>query len=113
MAAVMKRFFYHEKGNHDEAWYYLAWDTESGAVYMEHEWAEQGNLGSKRIEVAEFLSGPSMTARDNLLELIGTLVVETGDAPRPQKARSAPPTPGRLRIAAGFENKLPGPISPT
>jgi hypothetical protein len=22
-------------------------------------------------------------------------------------------TPGRLRIAAGFENKLPGPISPT
>jgi hypothetical protein len=40
-------------------------------------------LGSKRVEVAEFLSGPSMTARDNLLELIGTLVVETGDAPRP------------------------------
>lgn len=24
MAVVMKRFFYHEKGNHDEAWYYLA-----------------------------------------------------------------------------------------
>jgi hypothetical protein len=61
----------------------LARDTESGAVYIEHEWAERGNFGSKRIGVAEFLSGPSMTARDNLLELIGTLVVETGDAPRP------------------------------
>jgi hypothetical protein len=83
MAVVMKRFFCHEKGNHDEAWYYLARDTESGAVYIEHEWAERGNFGSKRIGVAEFLSGPSMTARDNLLELIGTLVVETGDAPRP------------------------------
>jgi hypothetical protein len=80
MAVVMKRFFYHEKGNHDETWYYLARDTESGAVYIEHEWAERGNLGSKRIGVAEFLSGPSMTARDNLLKLIGTLVSETGDA---------------------------------
>jgi hypothetical protein len=66
-----------------QAWYYLGRDTESGAVYIEHEWAERGNLGSKRIEVAEFLSGQSMTARDNLLELIGTLVVKTGDAPRP------------------------------
>ena len=81
--AVVKLFFYHEKGNHDETWYYLARNTESGAVFVEHEWAERGNLGSRRIGLAEFLSGSSMTACDNLLDLIGTLVLETGDAPRP------------------------------
>jgi hypothetical protein len=69
MAVVMKRFFYHEKGNHDETWYYLARDTESGAIHIEHEWAERGNLGSKRIGVAEFLSGRFMTARDTFLNL--------------------------------------------
>jgi hypothetical protein len=83
MAVVKKRFFYHEKGSHDETWYYLARDTETGAVYIEHEWAARADTGSKRVDIAEFLSGPSMTARDNLLKLIGTLVQETGDAPRP------------------------------
>jgi hypothetical protein len=82
MAVLTKRFFYHEKGNHDETWYYLARDTETGDVYVEHEWAARGDVGSKRVEVAAFLSGPSMTARGNLLKLIGTLVQEVGDAPR-------------------------------
>jgi hypothetical protein len=83
MAVFTRRFFYHEKGNHDETWYYLARDTESGEVYVEHDWAARGNLGSERIEIAEFLSGPPITARHNLLKLIGTLVVESDDAPRP------------------------------
>jgi hypothetical protein len=81
MAILTKRFFYHEKGNHDETWYYLALDTETGAVYIEHEWAARGDVGSKRVEIAEFLSGPKMTARDNLLKLIGTLVPDNPPKP--------------------------------
>jgi hypothetical protein len=77
---LMKRFFYREKGNHDEAWYYLARDNETGVVYVECQWAVGDHLGSNRIEIADFLSGP---ARANLLRLIGTLVTEAGDAPAP------------------------------
>jgi hypothetical protein len=77
----MKRFFYREKGNHDEAWYYLARDTETGVVYVECQWAV-GHLGSNRIEIADFLSGPSKAPRNNLLRLIGTLVTKAGDAAR-------------------------------
>jgi hypothetical protein len=82
MAVLTKQFFHHEKGNHDETWYHLARDTDTGAVYIEHEWSGPGNTGSKRIQIGEFLSSPGGTARDNLLKLIGTLVQETGDAPR-------------------------------
>lgn len=74
MAILTKQFFYHEKGNHDETWYHLARDTETGAVFIEHEWAARGDVGSKRIEIAEFLSGTKISAKDKLLKLIGTLV---------------------------------------
>ena len=82
MVVLTRRFFYHEKGNHDETWYYLARDTETWAVYIEHERAARGDVGTKRIEIADFLSGPSLTARDNLLKLIGTLVLEPDDCHR-------------------------------
>jgi hypothetical protein len=74
MAILTRQFFYHEKGNHDETWYSLARNTETGAVFIEHEWAARGDVGSKKIEIVEFLSGPGGTARNNLLKLIGTLV---------------------------------------
>jgi hypothetical protein len=81
--ALMKRFFYREKGNKDEAWYYLARDTETGAVYVECQWAVGDRSGSNRIEITDFLMGPSNTARNNLLRLIGTLVTKAGDTETP------------------------------
>lgn len=80
MAVLTRKFFYHEKGNHDEKWYHLARDTETGAVFIEHEWAARGDVGSQRIEVAEFLSGGATTAKANLLKLIGTLVQDPEEA---------------------------------
>ena len=37
-AILMKRFFHREKDNADEAWYYLARDAGTGAVYVERQW---------------------------------------------------------------------------
>jgi hypothetical protein len=82
----MKRFFYREKGNHGEAWYYLGRDTQTGAVYVEYRWAARGNLGSKRIAVTDFLRGPSKPARNSLLRLIRRLN-EARDAGRLQARR--------------------------
>ena len=79
----MKRFFYREKGNHVEAWYYLARDTETGAVYIEHQWASWGNSGSNRIDISDFLEGPSTRARNSFLRLVGAIIEEGGDAPVP------------------------------
>jgi hypothetical protein len=80
-AVQMKRFFYREKGNADEAWYYLARDVESGAVYVEHQWASSGKLGSNRIEISDFVEGPYTTASNNLLRFVGAIIEEDGDAP--------------------------------
>ena len=93
----MKRFFYCEKGNADEAWYYLARDVETGEVYVEHQWAASGKLGSNRIEITDFLEGPYTTARNNLLRRIGAIIEEAGNAPRPPpRAVGQPPMSRRL-----------------
>jgi hypothetical protein len=75
--AILKRcFFAHEKGNHDETWYYLARDTETGRVFIIHEWAVRANLGERPLEIAEFLAMANSTAQSNLLKLIGSLIEE-------------------------------------
>ncbi len=76
-----KQFYYHEKGNHEENWYYLVVGND-GRAYVEHEFS--GRPGSASVEIApatrmsvvEFLSGGSGTAQDNLLRLIGNLAAE-------------------------------------
>jgi len=50
---LTNEFFRHERGNHDETWYRLARGTDTGDVFIEQEWAARGNVGSKRMEVAD------------------------------------------------------------
>lgn len=76
-----KQFYYHEKGNHEETWYYLAQDVNGRAV-VEREFSGapgsgQVDIGTPtRMSVVEFLTGGQGTAQDNLLRLIGTLADE-------------------------------------
>lgn len=76
MAVITRRFHYHEKGNHDEAWHELARDTETGDVFVVKGWARREDVDDCRIELAEFLGRERSTARDKLMALIGTLVEE-------------------------------------
>ena len=86
MAVLKRQFFHHEHGVGDEDWYYLARDTESGRVFVVREWSHRaGNTfepGSGAIEIPVFLTGDG-PAEDSLLRLIGTLVEDASDAPRP------------------------------
>jgi hypothetical protein len=82
----MKRFFFREKGNVDEVWY-LARDAGTGAVYVERQWASCDNSGCNRIEIRDFLEGPSTVARNNLLRSIGATITEANDAPTAQPRR--------------------------
>jgi hypothetical protein len=82
----MKRFFFREKGNADEVWY-LARDAETGAVYVEHGWISSDDSGSDRIDISDFLEGPSTTARNNLLGFIGAIIEVDGDVPKPPAYR--------------------------
>lgn len=81
MAILKKRFSHNEKGNHDEAWFSLARDTETGEVFVLHEWAAKADVGSRRLPVVEFLAQQRSAVHD-LLQLIGTLVVEPDHADR-------------------------------
>lgn len=74
MAVLKRQFFYHEKGNHDERWCYLARDTETRNVYVIVEWAARADQGEQNVDLAEFLRTDNSTARSNLLTLIGSLV---------------------------------------
>jgi hypothetical protein len=76
MAILTRQFFAHEKGNHDETWYRLARDTETGEVFILHEWAARSDAGSERIELSDFLSRNTSSAKTKLLTMIGTLVKE-------------------------------------
>ena len=73
------QFFYHEKGNHDETWYYLCKD-ENGQAYIEHEFSAGPGNGSveigdpTRMSVQQFLESGQGTAQNNLLQLIATLL---------------------------------------
>lgn len=73
-----KQFYYHEKGNQEENWYYLAQDVNGRAV-VEHEFSGAPGRGNEeigaptRITLADFLQQKG-TAQDNLLKLISTIL---------------------------------------
>lgn len=73
MAIVRKQFHSHEKGNHDETFYYLARDTETGRVFIIHGWAA-GSSGEEEMTVAQFFERVNGSARERFLQLIGTVV---------------------------------------
>ena len=60
----------------DEDWYYLARDTDTGRVFVFHEWSHRKGQayegGNEDIELATYLQQPG-TAQQRLVELIGTL----------------------------------------
>lgn len=80
IAELRRQFFYHEKGNHDERWHYLARDTETGRVWIVNGYAPMGEeYHETRSEVAEFLATDNSTAKSNLLTLIGSLIPDNTD----------------------------------
>ena len=70
------RFYYHEKGNHDETWHYLC--EEDGSFHVETEtspgpgrdWGSTEGEKPSRRSVDEFLAGDNSTAKDKLRELL-------------------------------------------
>ncbi len=67
----------------NEDWWYLCKDTDTGSVFVLHEWAHtdvtrpssQSNVGSKHIELSVFLVETRPTeAQSRLRQLIGSLV---------------------------------------
>ena len=84
MAVIKRCFHYHEKGNHDEDWFNLARDTESGRVFIVHEWAHRADLGERELSIEEFLTLPGRgTRQQRFLELVGTLVEGPTDGSEP------------------------------
>ncbi|RYE44501.1 MAG: hypothetical protein EOP24_24075 [Hyphomicrobiales bacterium] len=78
MAIITKQFHKREKGMGDEDWYHLARDTETGAVFVRHEWSHRDGggyrSGEEDIPLIDFLSEGGGDRQRQLLELIGTLV---------------------------------------
>ncbi len=82
--AILKRLFHrHERGMGNEDWWYLARDTETGAVFVYNEWSYREKNGyepgSAHIDLDAFLLKRG-TAQDRLRELIGTLVEDSDSA---------------------------------
>jgi hypothetical protein len=77
VAIAKRQFFKHEKGLGDEDFYYLARNSDTGQVFVLHEWSHRKGQGyepgSAHIELDAFLVKRG-TAQDRLHELIGTLV---------------------------------------
>lgn len=74
MAVLSSQFYGHEKGNHDETFYYLARDTDSGRVFVIHEWYNRANVGSAQMTVADFLAKTAnSSASGDFLRFIGQL----------------------------------------
>ncbi len=81
MAELRHRFFYHEKGNHDERWHYLARDTETGEVWIVNGYAPMGEeYHESTSSIEEFLTVDNSSARSNLLTLIGSLIPDEANA---------------------------------
>lgn len=79
MAIQKQQFHQRDVGMGDEDWYYLARDTESGRIFVYHEWShregERFSGGNEDVELDAFL-GQTGTAQSKLRQLIGTLVTE-------------------------------------
>lgn len=76
MTILRKRFHYHEKGNHDEKWFYLAKDTDTGRVFIIHAWAEKDNIGESEMTIPQFIEGRKDTALSKFYELVGSLATD-------------------------------------
>ena len=69
------RFYYHEKGNHDETWHYLC-VSEAGEMHVETEFSSGPGHGSGEIgrptrrSIEEFMASGRGTAQDNLQKLL-------------------------------------------
>jgi hypothetical protein len=76
MTILKRQFHSHEIGMSDEDWYYLARDTDSGRIFVYHEWSHRKGQtyegGNKDMELQDFLAHNG-TAQARLRELIGTL----------------------------------------
>jgi hypothetical protein len=74
MAILRRQFSSSDLGMGIENWYYLARDTETGRIFVYHEWSRRrGDTyegGSEDIELDSFLHLAG-TAQDHLRELIG------------------------------------------
>ncbi len=84
----------------DEDWWFLAKDTDTGDVFVIHEWAHtdvrkptgNSDVGSTHIELSVFLAEQRQNAaQQELRNLIGSLIEGKPDAPRVLKARRVPP----------------------
>lgn len=85
MSIVRVQFHHHERGLGDEDWHYLARDTDTGDVFVVHEWCHRGSEesrnGSERIKIGVFLTDRVQgTKQSKLLALIGSLVAGETDA---------------------------------
>lgn len=77
MPILVRQFYRHEKGNHDETFYFLARDSETGRVFIIHEWFARENVGSVELSIPEFHSRTrNSSAWDCFLKFIGTLATE-------------------------------------
>ncbi len=78
MAILKRPFSSADLGMGDEDWYYLARDTETGRVFVYHEWSHRKGQthegGNEDIELAAFLDRPGI-AQEHLRQLIGELAV--------------------------------------
>ncbi|WLA68545.1 hypothetical protein [Bradyrhizobium diazoefficiens] len=77
--------------NNNEDWWYLCRDTDTGNVFVVHEWAHtdvaksgKSDVGSTHIELSNFLAETRPTgAQKELRRLIGSLVDAEANTPKP------------------------------
>ena len=91
MAILRRQFSSSDLGMGIENWYYLARDTETGRIFVYHEWSrrrgETYEGGSEDIELDFFLHHAG-TAQDHLRELIGRWI-----SPIPERIQRGSNTP--------------------
>ncbi len=74
MPILTKQFYAHEKGNHDETFYSLARDTDTGRVFVLKQWYRREDVGEKEMTVPEFLEATkNESASHRFLDMIGAL----------------------------------------
>jgi len=78
MTILRRPFSSADLGMGDEDWYYLARDTDTGRVFVYHEWSHRRGAahegGNEDIDLDTFLRHQG-TAQDHLRALIGSLAV--------------------------------------
>ena len=82
MAIFRRHIHNHEKTNWNENWFYLARNSDTGDVFVEHTRIDpKGGTDTRQIPLDKFLSTENNgSARSKLLALIGDLVGDRNDA---------------------------------